>query len=153
MPELWLPVRVERTVPDWFRLQLRSVDPSLIVYFNPIRNRWVIDRCTLGGMGHVSDHAHTAECPKTNVFWVQGEAGEYMPLCDAVISKLRSMDAWSKFGSWENMTRLAENKEADQKEAIQQEMKDDIKHASRDGRVQMNKMVHLIQQHDLRLNK
>jgi hypothetical protein len=152
--ELILPKHVldVRTPPDWFTRGLKDIDRALFVVWNPNRKLWVIARC-LRDDNNLHEH-DPKMCAQTLVLIVESEMfGGYAPLTERVLDKLRSMDMWQKHGSWENMTAETEAKEERQQAKIKQDQKEDIEHCSRDNRVQVNKMVHLIQQHDLRLNK
>lgn len=144
---LFLPKDVERVVPPWFTAALRETDPNLMVYFNPMKKRWTIDRCTRGGVHNAGEHTHTNECPRTNVTVVQDE-GQYMPLCQAVIDDLRSRDAWTKHGSLEQFELVSQN-EADADLAARNKAIDVIHHeATVDNRRQLMRAFHLMQQHD-----
>lgn len=143
---MYLPQGFERSMPDWFASQLRALDPNLICYFNPMKQRWTIDRCTRGGAMNAAVHEHTPECPRTNVMIVQDE-GQYMPLCDAVLDDLRAKDSW-KFRSVEEYQRhnaavLAED-EAKRNAAIDTLFRE----ASIDNRRQLLKAYDLTQIHD-----
>lgn len=145
--KLFLPKDVERVVPPWFTAALRETDPNLIVYFNPMKQRWVIDRCTRGGLHNAGAHVHTNDCPRTNVTVVQDE-GQYMPLCQAVIDNLRASDAWSQHRSADQFTRSGENAAAEDK-AKREKAIDDLYHeTTKDNRRQLLQAFHLMQQHD-----
>jgi hypothetical protein len=150
---LLVPAGLKREAPEYFTRGLRNIDPSLIAYYNQLKGRWVIDRCTHGGMHGTSNHSHSAECKTTHVLWIQDPDGSYAAPDDKVLDKLRAMDLWSRHGSWQKMTGKLEEKEAEQKEKIDRDLKEDIQHASRDGRVQLNKAVTLIKRHNLTPNK
>lgn len=142
-----LPVGFERSVPDWFASQLRALDPNLICYFNAHKQRYIIDRCTRGGVHNAALHTHTPECPKTNVMVVQDE-GQYMPLCDAVLNGLRGMDSWNhktadQFILHHDNALAAD--EAKRKEAIDAVFSE----ASKDNRRQLLKAYDLTQLHDV----
>jgi hypothetical protein len=144
---LLLPKDIEHVVPPWFAAALRETDPNLIVYFNPMRKRWVIDRCTRGGVHNAGAHLHTNECPRTNVTVVQDE-GQYMPLCQAVIDDLRSRDAWAQHGSSEQFLKVSDNA-ADEDEAARKRAIDVIyAETTKDNRRQLMRAFHLMQQHD-----
>jgi hypothetical protein len=149
---LILPRNCGRTVPEWFSQKLRDLDTKLYVVWNPNIDRWIIARC-LRPECALSEHKQD-ECGATLVMRVESEHfGGYSPLGEHVISKLYEMDTWRKYGSHENLVRVTEAEEARQKEKIAQDQKEDIQHCSRDNRRQMNQLHHLVQQHDLRLNK
>jgi hypothetical protein len=118
-----------------------------------LRGRWIIDRCTAGGTHHTSDHQHSNECPRTNVKVIQDEAGEYMPLGQDVLDWLRAHDTWNQHSSSDQFVTILANQHADHLEKLRQARRDNTRHASRDGRRQLGKAFHLIQQHSLELNK
>lgn len=146
---LLVPRGVDRVVPDWFASQLREIDPNLIVYFNPHRQRWIIDRCTRGGVHNAPLHTHTPECKTTNVRVVQEKDGSYMPLCQQVLDELKASDAWSAFGNEENFSRHYDN-EAVEDEARRERQIDALyREASADNRRQLLKAYDLTQRHDV----
>jgi hypothetical protein len=156
MSSLFLPnsMRNEaRAVPEWFATALRDIDPSLIVYFNHIRQRWILDRCTAAGEHHVANHQHTPECPRTNVKVIQGEGGEYMPLCADVLDWLRAHDTWSQHSSGDQMVQILANQHADHLEKLKQARRANTRHATLDGKRQLYRMKFLIDQHDLKVNQ
>ncbi len=145
--KLILPPNLERVVPDWFARALRETDPNLIVYFNPMRERWVIDRCTRGGVHNAAAHDHDPSCPRTNVTVVQDE-GQYMPLCQAVIDDLRSRDAWSRYGSFETYDAVTQHAADAAKEETERKIDQMYHETTKDNRAQLAKAWTLIQRHD-----
>jgi hypothetical protein len=143
---LLLPQGLERSVPDWFASQLRALDPNLIVYFNYLKGRWIIDRCTRGGSMNAAMHEHTSECPRTNVMVVQ-DGAQYMPLCDQVLNDLRSKDSW-KHGTAEQFVLHHENAMQADEERRSALVDDAFRHASLDNRRQLMKAYDLTQIHD-----
>ncbi len=141
-----LPAGFERSVPAWFATQLRALDPNLIAYFNPRKERWIIDRCTRGGAMNAALHEHNPECPKTNVMVVQDE-GQYMPLCDKVLDDLRAVDSWS-YGSVENFLLHADNEEKADEAKRDAAVNAVFREASIDNRRQLLKAYDLTQIHD-----
>lgn len=142
-----------RVVPEWFAKSMHDIDPSLIVFFNPLRQRWVIDRCTAGGEFKTSNHPHTPECPRTNVRIVQGEGGEYMPLCDDVLTWLRAHDTWSQHSSAEQFVTVLRNKDEEYQNKLREERRDNTHHRTLDGKRQLQKAKNLMDQHDLQVNQ
>jgi hypothetical protein len=145
--KLFLPPDVERVVPSWFADALRATDPNLMVYFNPQRKRWTIDRCTRGGVHNAGAHVHTNECPRTNVRVVQDQ-GQYMPLCQAVIDDLRGSDAWAQHGSVSQFMLTSDNAAADDVAKRKRQIDALYSEATRDNRRQLLRAYHLFQQHD-----
>jgi hypothetical protein len=146
--ELLLPVNTVRLVPDWFSTRLKDTDPNLIVYFNEIKQRWIIDRCSRDGVMSSNAHTHDSTCPRTNVIVVNDE-GEYMPLCDEVIDKIRSMDAWSNDGSLEAYKARNAKMEADYKLKTDTAQRNLYIEAGLDNKRQLNQALDLIQRHDV----
>lgn len=157
MARLWLPENMRasssRVIPEWFANALREIDPSLILFFNPIRGRWIIDRCTAAGVHHVSDHQHTNECPRTNVKIIQDEAGQYMPLCQDVLDWLRAHDTWNQHSSAEQFITILGNQDAEYQEKLRAARRDNTHHRTMDHKRQLQKAKNLIDQHDLEVNQ
>lgn len=128
-------------IPAWFAEQLGHLDAQLVIYWNPFRERFVIDRRTEDGQ-------------TTNVLVVEDPEGGFMMPGDRALDKLRSMDAWSKFGGSDEAAlqrfrrehELAKE-EHDAKTAA--EIQENWRLGLTDDRVQINKARHLIQQHDV----
>jgi hypothetical protein len=146
-----LPAGFERSVPDWFASQLRALDPNLLCYWNPRKGRYIIDRCTRGGVHNAALHTHTPECPKTNVMVVQDD-GQYMPLCEAVLSDLRGMDSWSH-GSAEQFILHNDNAATEDEAKRSAAVDAAFREASKDNRRQLLKAYDLVQTHDMRVNQ
>lgn len=142
-----------RNVPEWFATAMREIDPSLIVYFNVIRQRWILDRCTAAGEFHVANHQHTPECPRTNVKVIQGEGGEYMPLGTDVLDWLRAHDTWNQHSSKDQFVTILGNQDGDYQERLRAVRRANTRHATLDGKIQLRKAKNLIDQHDLELNR
>lgn len=145
---LLLPPGVERSVPDWFASQLRALDPNLIVYFNPLKQRWVIDRCTRGGVHNAALHEHTPACPRTNVMVVK-DGERYMPLCEAVLDDLRSQDSWATHETVEQFVLHHENASAEDEATRSAAVDTVFREASIDNRRQLLKAYDLTQIHDV----
>jgi hypothetical protein len=144
------------SVPDWFKRRLNDIDRALVCYYNPFQQQFCIDRCTKGSDCLSSDHL---SCEKTNVML-------FPHIGEAVIEKLKSMDSWSNFGVKGQADALAmingqltdsllraRRKHEDEKAAHDAKVREDSREnhllVARDNRVQLNKALHLIQQHDM----
>jgi len=142
------------SIPEWFLVQLRSIDAGLVVYWNKFQNRFVIDRCI-----NPAPHTHTAACERANVMICEDEEHGYMGPSDRILEKLRSMDAWTKYGSSGEPGLMRQRKERENAKAewdrkAEEEARAIWRDGFRDDRVQVNRLVHLLQQHDvLRPNK
>jgi hypothetical protein len=122
-----------RTVPEWFTRRLRDIDPALVCYFNSFKGAFMIDR-------HARDeHGNQTQ---TNVMTMPA-------ISERFLEELKGMDAWTKFGSLENLRRDHENKKADFDAKAEQSIKDDMHHAALDNRRQMNEALTLVQRHNL----
>lgn len=130
----------ERIVPDWFLRRLKDIDPALKVYFNPMRQRWVIDRCTRDDANLHSDHTY---CLSTNVMVVQDDAG-YMPLCDQVLDKLKAADVWTQFGGAANLERHLQALDDANQAKLRRDRKENTEHVTRDNRVTLNQAASLV---------
>jgi hypothetical protein len=140
-------------VPEWFQRALRETDHNLIVYYNPHRKRWVVDRCTRNGEKSLGlAHAHTPECPRTNVMVVQDE-GQYMPLCQSVIDEIRSKDSW-RYSSVDEFLKAGDEMVAADEAARDAKIDTIYREASIDNKRQLAKAWDLYQRHDLvRINQ
>jgi hypothetical protein len=147
--DLLLPSNIERLVPDWFLTRLKDTDPNLIVYFNPMKQRWIIDRCSRDGEFHSVPHQHTPSCPRTNVLVVQDKDNAYMPLCDEVIAKIRAMDTWSKHSTVESFRAANAEKELAYKIKNEADMRELYLNAAKDDKRQLNQALDLIARHDV----
>jgi hypothetical protein len=155
MSNLFVPAHMmdKRGVPRYFTEGLRAIDPALIVYWNPLRARFVIDRCTAAGVHHIADHQHTPECPRTNVKIVQDEAGQYRPLARDILQWLREHDTWAQHNSSQDFI-AALNKECEEyNEKLRLERKDNTRAHTMDNKRQLLRAYHLFQQHDMKVNQ
>lgn len=107
---------------DAFLKRIHSIDPKLIVYWNPFRGRWIIDRYTCN-----SDHRSHDACPRANVHVVQSDEGGYHPLNDRVLDYLRQGDMWKT--SPDEINRALD----DAKAAYDSSREDDLKHFVRES--------------------
>jgi hypothetical protein len=142
-----------KEVPDWFLRAMRDIDPALIVYWNPIRKRFILDRCTAAGVHSAADHTHTPECPRTNVKIVQGVDGEFMPLCESVLEWLRKNDTWNNHGSAEMFVGALATQDAQYQQKLAAERRDNTHRTTLENRRQLLKMKHLADQHSLKINQ
>lgn len=134
-------------VPDWFRRRLKDIDPALVVYYNPFKQQFCIDRCVRGSDCLLSNHQF---CEKTNVM-IFPHIGE------AAIEKLKSMDAWTQTGAAGGNDESAllkfrkahEDAKAEYDAKQKEEARENYRLGMLDDRVQINKALHLIQQHDI----
>lgn len=143
----------DRIIPPWFTTGLKGIDPSLIVYWNHLRGRWIIDRCTAAGEKHTANHTHSPECPTTNVKVVQDEAGDYMPLCQDVLDWFRANDRWNQTASTEQLITELRNKDEAYQAKLKQDRRDNTHHVTMDHKRQLLKMKHLMDQHNLEVNQ
>ena len=152
--------------PEDFNRRLQSFDRDLWITWHksPFSNkpgRWKIEMCVRHNGGFRANGApeHSHVCNRTYVTMVEDEEGTPLPLGEHVLDKLREMRANSESygGQTErglrNFVRASDN--LDQELEAKREMaREDIKRYNRkDKRVQVNRLMHLIEQHDLRPNK
>lgn len=139
------------TIPDSFLHRMHDIDPGLVIYWNRFRNRFVIDRCP-----HKPAHTAGAHCARVNVMIVDDGEGGYMGPCDRVLDKLKSMDSWTNFGGngaedlavAERARRQREITKEEWEAKRKEQAREGYKEATRDNRVQINEVRHLIQQYD-----
>jgi hypothetical protein len=140
-------------IPESFVAQLRQYDPTLLVAWNGIRKRFVIEKCDQ----HLSGvEAHTHLCRRSFVVMAQDDDGVMMPLGDRVMDKIRAADVTNAGYGPDDLARfLADQKAVFKKyrEDIDAKSADAIRHGSRINKRQLLKAIHLIQQHDLRVNQ
>src|SRR6266404_5611701 len=74
-----------RTPDPAFVARLRDFDKDLIVFWNKLKKRWVVEQCFRHAGG--SEHSHL--CQRKYVWLVQDADGDMMPLCDKVFDELR----------------------------------------------------------------
>jgi hypothetical protein len=134
------PSTTERIVPDWFRRRLKEIDPALKVYFNPIKQRWIIDRCTRDDANLHDDHTY---CMSTNVMVVQDD-DKYMPLCDVVLDKIKASDVWAQFGNAQNFERYLQKLDDANQEKLRKDRRENTIHVTKDNRVTLNKAQSLL---------
>jgi hypothetical protein len=155
--------------PEDFQHRLQALDKDLLIIWHrpphlpPHRHGvWKIEICLRHhGKGYdfkgLPLHDHT--CQRGYVLMCQDAEGTPMPLGDWIFEKLREMrHNWETLGG--NTDRGVKNAIAES-DRIEHEMtqkreaaSEDVKRYNRkDKRIQINKLVHLVQQHDLRPNK
>lgn len=128
------------TVPAWFLQALRDTDPRLVCYFNPFLRCFVIDRKAEDGQ-------------TSNVLVCKSDTGEALPLNENLIDRVRSMDAWKTFGTYEAYQRDRLQREIDGARAINKQIEDNYREASLDNKIQLRKAFDLVQRHDMRVNQ
>lgn len=126
--------------PAWFLKLLRDTDPQLTCYWNPFKTCWVIDRKTEDGQ-------------TTNVLVCKADNGDPLPLNENIIDRVRSMDAWKKFGSYEAFHQHNINLAAEDARKRDAEIKENYRLAALDDKAQLHKAFDLIQRHDMRVNQ
>lgn len=130
-----------------FVRRLKAFDSALVVYFNPHRGRWVIDRCI-----HGAECSHSGHCERVNAMVVESPEKGYMPLNDRVFEELRKRDMW-RYSSPEQIQVEQDNEAERQREKITESIRSDWNSVIREDRVQLNRMRSILQTHDLRINK
>lgn len=123
-------------VPEWFLTRLKDTDPNLVVYFNPFKRRWMIDRKVEGQLS-------------TNVMVCESDTGEPLPLSDNIIDRIRSMDAWKKHLSYEAFHRHNIELAAADKAKREAEIRESYRLATLDDKRQLHKAYDLVQRHDV----
>lgn len=140
-------------IPDSFRRQLRQYDPSLLVAWNEIKKRFVIEQC----VKHLSpgpEHSHI--CDRLFVALAQDDEGVMLPLGDKMMDKIKAADVTrAGYGPNDKSRFLADQKKilAADREDRDRKTDDAFKHGSRFNRRQLLKAKHLIDQHNLTVNQ
>jgi hypothetical protein len=149
------------SLPEAFQKRLTAFDSSLLVVwhkppFTKKPGRWKIERC----VKHRPDGgAHNHICNRVYILMCQDEDGVPVPLGEWVFERLREMrHNWEALGGDTERgvkNAIALSNAVEQEVAAKREMAaEDVKNYNRkDKRVQVNRLMHLIEQHDLRPNK
>ena len=147
----------QRTAPEWFTKALKDIDWRLMVYFNHMRGRWIIDRCTKGvtaeNLGAGLPHEHDNGCPRTNVLVVRGPDNSYHPLGQDVIDWFKANDVGNRYDKAEDLVCDLTAKDDANKEKMRLERKDNTRHHTLDHKRQLLQIKHIIDQHDLEPNE
>lgn len=140
-------------IPESFRESLRQYDPNLIVAWNTIKKRFVIEQC----VEHLAEGtAHTHICRRNYVAIAQDDEGHMLPLGDKVMEMIKARDVLNAgYGPDDLQKFLADQKAAGvaERERISKAQDDAIKHGSRFNRRQLLKAVSLMQNHSLEVNQ
>lgn len=140
-------------VSDAFRQMLRGYDPDLLVSWNSLKRRFVIEQCV---RHYAATSEHTHVCQRLYVLMAQDEAGVMVPLGEKVMDMIREKDTRKAGYGPGDLARFLRDQrrviEAD-REDRSKKMGEVIRYGSRHNRAQLRKALHLIQQHDLRVNQ
>lgn len=154
--------------PEDFQRKLQGFDNDLLLTFHrpphwPRHRRgvWKIEMCIRhNGRFYPNGRLHHDHvCNRTYVMMCQDEDGTPMPLGEWIFEKLGKMRQNSeKYGGQteRGLRNFREESDrtdlalADKRELDRQDM---MKHNRKDKRVQFNRLMHLVQQHDMRPNK
>lgn len=156
------------TFPQDFQNKLQDFDRDLLIAWHrpphwprSRRGVWKVERCTRHYAGYDFSgrpkHDHT--CQRVYVLMAQDEDGTPMPLGEWVFEKLRQMRAnWERLGGDTKRgvrNALAESDRIEQELESKREAdrEDMIRYNRKDKRVQINRLVNLVEQHDMRPNK
>lgn len=140
-------------IPDGFREKLRRYDPSLCISWNTFRKRFVIEQCI---QHNAAGPEHTHVCNRIYVCIAQDPDGCMMPLGDRVMNMIAARDVQKAgYGPNDLQRFIADNraKRREHSERIDKQMNETIREATKDGRRQLLKAAHLIQQHNLEVNQ
>lgn len=140
-------------IPDSFRESLRQYDPNLMVAWNAIKKRFVIEQC----VEHLAEGtAHTHICRRNYVAMAQDDEGTMLPLGDKVMEMIKARDvAQAGYGPQDLDKFIADQKAigAAERERLEKEQDKVLRYGSRHNRRQLLKAVHLMQQHSLEVNQ
>lgn len=140
-------------IPESFREMLRKYDPDLLISWNTFRKRFVIEQC----VQHLSGRPeHTHICRRNYVVIVQDGEGSMVPLGEGVIQMIAERDNQRRGYGPQDLARFIRDRREERDSVTRKGYdagRDAIKHATRDGRRQLLKAAHLIQQHSLEVNK
>lgn len=143
------------SVPDWFRIRLRELDPTLLVRWNqppPFSRRparFVIEQCV---RHHASTSEHNHLCERIYVLQCQDDEGAMMPLGEAVLNEIKRRDVAAAGYGPDDLARFCADNQAlvlAEREKIDQAQTDAVKHASRFNRRQLLHAITLMGRHDV----
>jgi hypothetical protein len=153
------------SVPEDFQRRLQSFDPDLYVVWHQSpfvkqAGRWKIERCVRhhAGFDLSGRPLHTHICERVYILMCQDEEGTPKPLGDWVFAKLREMRAnWEALGgdterAVKNAIAISNNIDQEREAKREADTQEMIRYNRKDKRVQFNKLLHLISQHDMRPN-
>ena len=155
------------SVPESFQRSLTAFDKDLYVVWHKSPHtkqagRWKIERCIKHygkGFDQSGRPLHDHTCSRTYILMCQDEDGVPLPLGEWVFEKLREMRSkWEALGGdTERGVRNAiaesdrlEQELEDKRKAARDEM---IQYNHKDKRFQLNKLMNLIERHDMRPNR
>lgn len=157
------------TFPETFQRKLQLFDPDLLITWHRPphwpKHRygvWKIERCIRHfgrGFEITGRPLHDHTCERVYILMCQDEDGTPKPLGDWIFEKLREMrHNWEALGGDSeqgvtNALRASDQIERDMTEKREAASLDVKEHNRKDKRLQINKLMHLIEQHDMRPNK
>lgn len=124
-------------IPESFVRQLREYDRTLLVQWNPVKNRFVVQQCI---KHHAPTEAHNHLCERIYVFLCQDSEGCMMGLGDAVMNAIKARDVTKAGYGPEHLQKWIDDRtEEDMKnrERIAVRQADVIRHCSRFNRRQI----------------
>lgn len=151
-----------------FNRRLQALDQDLIVawhlppHMRHKPGRWKIEMCVRHHPGELWPDGrlkHSHLCDRSYVWMVQDDEGTPLPLGDHVLDKLRAMRAYSEsFGGQTERGRrnfIEHSNSIDANLATKREeaSADVVEHNRRSNRVQFNKLLQLVERHDMRPNR
>lgn len=125
------------TIPESFKQQLRSYDPTLHVEWNSRKMRFVIQQCV---QHHAPTSDHNYLCERIYVLLVQDPEGCMMSLGEAVMNMIKARDVTKAgYGPNDREKWIADRnaEEIVEKQRIDAAQADAVKHASRFSRRQL----------------
>ena len=147
---LYLPAQAlseQRTPSEDFVETLRDLDPRLIVTWNRLKHRWVVEECMQHAIEAPSDgHCHL--CRRSYVWLVQDPEGGPMPLGSRVIEELRGMDIYKKFDGPEGIVKAMDEIDRKNQEAEKKQVREHIQGRKKDNKRQLEQAITLIDRHD-----
>lgn len=155
MSAIWTPFPVVYDVSDEFLRHLRNIDPTLLVSWNPRRERHQIEQCIGRCQGKMESgifkHFHT--CDRIFVWLVESEDGTRLPLGDKVLDKLKSMDTSRKYGVGPDALAKYQKDSAEEErkraEKIAADTREIARLSTKDNKRQFKRVIDLIRRHDV----
>lgn len=153
------------STPEDFQRRLQSFDPDLLVVWHQSpfvkqAGRWKIERCVRhhAGFDLSGRPLHTHICERVYILMCQDEEGTPKPLGEWIFEKLREMRSnWEALGGdtergVKNALAASDDVEQEREQKRELDTQDVLAHNRKDKRVQINKLMHLVEQHSMRPN-
>lgn len=124
-------------ISETFKRELRALDPTLLIRWNPRRMRFVIEQCT---EHHAPGPEHDHLCARIYVLLVQDPEGGMMSPSSATLEQIKARDVTKAGygpGDLQRWTKERADEDAETRKTIERKQREAVKHASAYGRRQL----------------